>query len=135
MPELPEAARELLKSNQAYAHVVTMNRDGSPQVTLVWVDEQDGRLTFNTRRTRMKARNLERAPRVVVSVQDPSNLGQCLLVRGRATVTDEGAVEHIHRLSQKYAGRDYNLQPDEERVTVIVDADRIGGAGPWATAS
>ena len=129
--ELPEPARELLR-RKSFAHVITRNTGGSPQVTLVWVDEDAGDLVFNTNMARRKAINLGRDPRVVISVQNLESPGQYLVVRGKAELTTgSDAVAHIHKLSQKFAGRDYNLGDGEERVMIRVKADRISGAGPW----
>ena len=117
---------------KAYGHVVTRNAGGSPQVTMVWVDEDRGDLVFNTNMARMKAVNLGRDPRVVVSVQDPAAPQQYLVVRGTAELETEGAWEHINRLSHRFSGRDYpRRDPPEERVLVRVRASRISGAGPW----
>ena len=132
--ELPETARELLRG-KAYAHVVTLNPSGRPQVTMVWADEVDGDLAFNTSRGRVKLRNLERNPQVTVSVQNPADPQQYLVVHGRAEIMPDAAHEHIDRLAGRFLGMDQYpyLQPGEERVTVRVVADRVTGAGPWAT--
>ena len=136
MPSLPESARELLR-RKVYAHVVTTNRDGTPQVTMVWVDEEDGDLVFNTALGRLKTRNIERDPRVVVSVQDDQDPQQYLLVHGAATVTTDGADEQIDRLAKKFMDVDSYPYRDaqQQRVKVRVAASRLGGAGPWVDGS
>jgi PPOX class probable F420-dependent enzyme len=132
--ELPEAARTMLRG-KAYGHVVTRNASGSPQVTMVWVDEDHGDLVFNTSMSRMKAVNLGRDARVVVSVQNPEAPQQYLVVRGRAELVTAGAWEHINQLSHKFFGREYpRREPPEQRVMVRVHASRISGAGPWMRA-
>jgi PPOX class probable F420-dependent enzyme len=128
--ELPEPARELLQK-KAWGHVITRNKNGSPQVTLVWVGEDNGDLVFNTSMQRQKAINLQQDPRVVVSVQNIESPQQYLVVRGRAELDTARGPEHINELSQKMSGRDYNIREGEERVMVRVRADRISGAGPW----
>jgi len=135
MPQLPDSAREMLQG-KAYAHVVTRNADGRPQITMVWADEIDGYLAFNTSRGRLKLRNIERDPQIAATVQDPRDPQQYLVVHGRAEVLPEGGFEHIDRLAERFLGLDRypHLQPGEERVTVRVVADRISGAGPWAPA-
>jgi PPOX class probable F420-dependent enzyme len=129
---LPESARELLRK-QAYGHVATTNANGSPQLTMVWVDEDGGDLVFNTAAGRLKTRNLERDPSIAVSVQDPENPQRYLLVRGTAAVGVEGADEQIDHLAQKFLGQErYPLRrPDEQRLFVRVPAERVGGQGPW----
>jgi len=128
--ELPESARELLRRN-VFAHVATVNTSGWPQLTLVWVDEDDGHLMFNTALGRVKSDNLARDPRVVVTVQDPDQPRRYLRVTGRARLTTDGANDLIDRLSQKYSGRPYAHREGERRVTVHVIASRVGGQGPW----
>ncbi|GMU41410.1 MAG: PPOX class F420-dependent enzyme [Chloroflexota bacterium] len=129
---LSDAALALL-AKQVHAHVVTLNPDGSPHVTLVWVEARDGTVSFNTARGRKKTRNLERDPRIVVSVQDTDHPRQYAVFAGTARLIDEGAVEQIDGLAKKYLGRDtYPAhRPDEPRVRVDVDVTRISGQGPW----
>lgn len=131
--DLPEPARALLQT-PAYAHVVTRGKQGDPQMTMVWAHERDGRLIFSTAEGRIKARNLRRDPRIVVSVQNPEQPQEYLLVRGTAHLQTDGADELIDELAQKFLGEPRYpwRQPGEERVTVVVEAERIGGAGPWA---
>ena len=128
--QLPESAIALLRTT-ALAHVATVNRDGSPQLTLVWVDVEDGDLVFNTAFGRQKTRNLERDPRIAVSLQNPDYPRQYLAVHGRATLIREGAEALINRLSMKYTGSAYRLPEGQQRVTVRVTAERIVGQGPW----
>ena len=130
---LPESARELLRK-KVYAHVVTTNANGSPQVTMVWVDEDGGDLVFNTAAGRLKVRNLERDPRIMVSVQDPEAPQQYLLVHGTASATTEGADAQIDHLAKKFLDLDaYPMRnASEQRLLVRVTAERVSGSGPWA---
>jgi PPOX class probable F420-dependent enzyme len=128
--QLPEPARELLRG-KAWGHVITLNAGGTPQVTMVWVDEEDGDLVFNTNMARQKAVNLQRDPRVTVSVQNVAEPQQYLLVRGQAELQTENAYDHINKLAHKFMDRDYPKNEGEVRVKVRVKADRVTGAGPW----
>jgi PPOX class probable F420-dependent enzyme len=128
--ELPESARELLRT-KVFGHIITKNKSGSPQVTMVWVDEDKGDLVFNTSMARQKAINLTRDPSVVVSVQNLEQPMQYLVVRGKAELDTNQAYDHINKLSQKYSGREYPRNEGEERVIVRVKADRVSGSGPW----
>ena len=130
--DLPDSARALLRT-KAYAHVVTRYPSGDPQMTMVWAHERDGRLVFSTAEGRIKTRNLRADPRVVVSVQSPDDPQQYLLVHGTATLQTDGADELIDELAQKFLGEERYpwRQPGEERVTVVVEAERVSGAGPW----
>lgn len=120
--------QKALVDEKHYATVTTLNPDGSPQTTVVWIDREDGNVLFNTARGRVKTRNLERDPRVSIAVFDPASPFQrTLVVRGRAELIDEGADDHIDRLARKYTGQDrYPWRRDgERRVTVRVVPDRV----------
>src|SRR6266571_3110579 len=88
------------------AFVATVNPDGSPQVTPVWVDTDGEAILFNTARGRIKCRNLERDCRVAITVADAAQpQTRTLVARGKAEIVDEGALAHIDFLSHKYEGR------------------------------
>lgn len=126
---MPDAARELLR-RKAWGHVITRNASGSPQVTMVCVDEANGDLVFNPTVDRKKGPNLAADARVVVSVQDVENPQRYLVVRGQTEIATDGAAEHINKLAHKFMGTDYTTSL-EGRVIVRVKATRSSGAGPW----
>ena len=129
--DLSPELRALLEQ-KVYGHVITMNRNGSPQMTMVWMNVHNGKAAFNTAMGRVKARNLKRDPRVMVSVQALDNPQQYALLVGTATVAEAGAIDHINALARKYMGTDYpNLQPGEVRVSVDIDLEAVRGTGPW----
>ena len=152
---LSEKARALI-ARPVLASLATLNPDGSPQVTPLWVDLDGDDVVFNTARGRRKARNLERDGRVAVTVIDPDD--QYNVVAFRGTVTDistEGADAHIDALAKKYLGVDtYPMRREGEvriRVTVrhgphrhaglsdpALNSSRSGPAGrprpPWRAA-
>ncbi len=111
--------------------VTTVNTDGSPQSTVVWVDVDDDGVSFNTAHGRVKPRNLARDPRLSVLVVDPADPYRWLRVTGRGTLVDDGADAQIDRLSKKYTGRDVygSRQPGERRVSVRITAARILARG------
>lgn len=108
------------------AHVATIEPDGSPHVTPVWVDTDGEHIIFNTAKGRAKYTNIERNPVVAVSVVDKANDFRTLWLKGTAELIDEGADEHIDRMAQKYLGQDtYPFrQPGEERVIVRITPTR-----------
>jgi PPOX class probable F420-dependent enzyme len=114
---------------RSFAHVATLMPDGSPHVTPVWVDHEDGEyVRFNTARGRRKEKNVARDARVGVSVVDPDDPYRFLSVRGEATVTEEGAVDHINELARAYMDVDEYPYLDDEsgaRVVVRVSADHV----------
>jgi PPOX class probable F420-dependent enzyme len=123
---MPEDAIHLLEGTHL-AHVATINADGSPQVTPVWVDHDGDTVMINTARGRLKDRNLARDPRVSISIVDAANPYQPLLIQGRAVeITEEGADDHIDRLAKRYLGEDvYPFRgPGEVRLLVRIEPDR-----------
>ncbi|MDA8331803.1 MAG: PPOX class F420-dependent oxidoreductase [Candidatus Dormibacteraeota bacterium] len=126
--KLSPAQVDFLKRRQ-FAHVATTNPDGSPQVTALWVDTDGEAVLINTAKGRVKHRNLLRDPRISISIVDSENPYSSLTVSGRAEFVDEGAVDHIRSLQQKYHGnRDFHLGPGEERVIIRVLPERTGGS-------
>ena len=127
MPQpLPEASFDLF-DRPNYAVVATLLPDGSPQATVVWIERDgDEAVVFNTERGRSKPANLERDPRVAVTVIDMANPYRYVQVRGRATLVDEGAKEHIDTLARKYTGAGYKAhRADRARVIVRVEPESI----------
>lgn len=135
---LPDGARELLESD-ALGHLVTLNEDGSPQVTCVWVGlEGDELLTGHLNAGQRKLENVRRDPRVVLSFEGsevrPPGLHEYLVVHGRATVEEGGAPELLAELARTYLGPETRFPPMDDpppgaRLRIAVD--RIGGVGPW----
>lgn len=119
---LSPGAITLLQEPQL-AHFTTLMQDGSPQTTPVWVDveEDGGHVLINTADARVKTDNIERDPRVSVSVADKANDFRFVLVRG--TVVErrhEGADAHIDALAKKYLGADrYPGHTDKERRVIL----------------
>jgi PPOX class probable F420-dependent enzyme len=108
------------------AYLATVNRDGSPQVTPVWVDTDGEAVIMNTAIGRLKERNLRRDPRVMIAMNDPANPNATqVLIKGQAELIEHGAKEVIDRLAKKYTGADEYpwLRPGERRVTIRVVPD------------
>jgi PPOX class probable F420-dependent enzyme len=120
-------AEELLKGKN-FCHVATVRADGTIHGTPVWVDVQDGLPTLNTAEGRAWPRNLERDPRVTLTVQNLENPYEYVEIRGRVSErTHDGADEHIDALAKKYMGVDeYPLrQPGEQRVIIRVEPEHV----------
>lgn len=128
---LPDELLALLRS-PATCYIATLMRDGSPQLTQVWVDTDGEHVVVNSVDTHLKVRNLRRDPRVALTISDPARPGGYFQVRGRAIrLTEVGGAEHIDQLSQKYNGGPYPWYGgrDQVRVIITIEADRISNVG------
>lgn len=121
--EIPAGFRDLLEK-PAFAHLATLMRDGSPQVTPVWVDVHGGYVRVNSAKGRLKDKNMRRDGRVALSIQDPQNAYRYLEIRGKVVeITEAGADAHIDALAKKYLGADtYPFrQAGEQRVIYKIE--------------
>ncbi|MEV5171744.1 PPOX class F420-dependent oxidoreductase [Streptomyces flaveolus] len=110
----------------------TVQPDGSPQMSPVWVKRDGDDLLVSTTVDRRKYRNLEREPRVTVVVVNPDEPYEYAEIRGTAETTTEGGQELIDELSRKYSGKDYaDFNPasgqDAERVVVRIRPRKVVG--------
>ena len=127
MATIPESHADLLKK-PAFAYLATVNADGSPQVTPVWVDSDGTHVIVNTARGRVKTKNLARDARVALSISDPENPYRYLGVQGRVVETTEaGADAHIDKMAKKYLGKDkYPFRaPGEVRVMFKIAPEKV----------
>jgi PPOX class probable F420-dependent enzyme len=124
--ELTDKAKALI-ARPVLANIATVDHVGHPQLTPVWIDLVDGDLAFNTAKGRAKEANLTKNPYVAVSVVDPEDPYNVVVVRGRVEAVEEGADAHIDALAKKYLGVDtYPMrQPGEVRVTYVVKPDKV----------
>ena len=139
---LTDTARDLIGTG-ADATLVTLNPDGSPQATLVWVALQstpdDDELVVAHLSEHQKVRNVRRDPRVAVTIVSPEGPGQVmrpyLVVNGTARIVDGGAPEVLAGLAQTLAAPDAQFpQPDAPGGYLTrIRIDKVGGVGPWAS--
>jgi PPOX class probable F420-dependent enzyme len=134
---IPEPARELVES-EALAHLVTLEPDGRPQVSCVWVGLEDGDIVFASLGERRKLDNIRRDPRVSLSIEgtamNPIGLREYLVVHGTARIVEGGGPELLQRLALTYIGPDTKFPPMDDPppgVVVHVTPERLGGVGPW----
>jgi PPOX class probable F420-dependent enzyme len=134
-PEL----RQLVESGPL-AHLSTINADGSPQVSVIWLGlDGDDLVTAHMPRTQRKLHNIDRDPRVVLSFEAPREPGVLLapyaVVRARATIEgpSEDAWELLDRLAKVYMSPDADFPaPRGPGYIVRYTIERVGGVGPWA---
>ena len=135
---LPDSARELIESG-ALAHLVTLNEDGSPQVTCVWVGiDGDELVSAHLAAGQQKLRNVRRDPRVALSLEgtgiQPPGLKEYLVVHGRARLVEGGAPELLQRLAHVYLGPDVKFPPMDDPppgYVMHIAVERVGGVGAW----
>lgn len=128
---IPENFKDLFEK-KAFANLATINPDGTPQVTPVWIDYDGQYVLVNSARGRRKDKNMERNRSVALSIQDPENPYRYLEVRGKVTdITEEGADQHIDKMAKKYLGADKypGRQPGEVRVLYKIKPERTSKMG------
>ncbi|MEV6022307.1 PPOX class F420-dependent oxidoreductase [Streptomyces sp. NPDC052036] len=121
-----------LLDRPVFVVVGTIQPDGSPQLSPVWVKRDGDQLLLSTTVDRRKKQNLDRDPRVSVVVQDPDSPYEYAEIRGTAELTSQGAPELIDELSLKYTGKKYaEFNPDSmrdaERVVVRIVPRKVAG--------
>jgi PPOX class probable F420-dependent enzyme len=131
MSELKEQQKQFLDENPFVGVVTTLRQDGSPHSTVVWVDVEDGKPSFNTALGRLKPINLQRDPRASLLVVDPNDEYKWVAVSGRAKLTEDGADAQIDKLAKKYIGKDeYPWRKAEEtRVKVLIEPEYVDASG------
>jgi PPOX class probable F420-dependent enzyme len=125
---LSKEAIELLEQPN-FGHVATINKDGSPHVTQVWIDHDSDRyIVFNSAFGRRKISNLQRDSRVGISIADQKNPYHYLSATGRVVeITSNQADPHIDKLAKKYLGKDKYpwRSPNERRALVKIAPEWI----------
>ncbi len=121
-----------LFDKKAFGSLGTLMPDGSPQVTPVWVDREGDTVLVNTARGRQKDKNIQRDPRVSITLIDPDNPYRYLEIRGRVVATTEqGAKDHIDKMAKKYLGVEKYpyAQPGEVRMLLRIQPERVSSMG------
>jgi PPOX class probable F420-dependent enzyme len=136
--ELPASARQVLES-AALAHLVTLNEDGSPHVTCVWVGLDGDEIVCGHVPRLRKIENIMRDPRVALSLEGAGigdhGLKDYLVIYGTARITEGGAPELLQELAHTYLGPDVDFPPmpnPSPGFITHITIDRVAGAGPWA---
>lgn len=132
MKIIPESFQDLLRDDvKAFAFLGTIMPDGSPQVTPVWFNVEGDYLLVNSAEGRQKDRNMRARPKVAVTIMDPKHPYRYLQVRGKVVEIDAArGAAHIHQLSHKYRGHDYDIPPGMQRVTYKILPLK---AKPWVS--
>ena len=131
MAKLGEKPRKFLDESPYVGVVTTLREDGSPHSTIVWVDVEGDKVSFNTARGRAKPKHLEHDPRASLLMVDPNDSFKWVAVSGPAELTEEGADAQIDKLAKKYLGEEKYpwRSPDEQRISVKIRPERVDGTG------
>ena len=125
---IPDDVRALL-SEPLFVHAATLNADGSPQVSIIWADLDGDLIRFSTAEGRAKPRNLRRDPRIAISFTPPDNPYRNIVINGRAVEIEQRGMDLIDHMARKYTDHEEYpwSQPDEVRVDIAIEVDRITG--------
>jgi PPOX class probable F420-dependent enzyme len=129
--QIPDGFKDIL-NKPGYAHLATLMKDGSPQVTPVWYDFDGTHIRINTAKGRLKDKNMRRDKQVALSIQDPDNPYRYLAIRGAIDdITENGADAHIDALAKKYLDKDkYPFRaPGEVRVMYKIRPEKVSTMG------
>ncbi len=120
---LPEKAKKLIEGKN-FANIATIMKDGSPQVTTVWVDHEGDNVLVNTTTGRLKTQNIKRDPRVALSIFSMEDPYDAVYIRGMVKeIITQGAEQHIDKLSRKYTGANYRQHGD--RIIIKIEPSRV----------
>jgi len=137
--QMSDSARAVIESGRL-AHFVTLNADGSPHLTIVWVGIDGDEIVIGKLAEDRKVRNIRRDPRVTLSVEadgDHMGMQHHLVVEGTARVTEGGAPALLGHLAQRYIGPGARFPPTDDPpdgFTIRISPTRVRGMGPWADA-
>jgi PPOX class probable F420-dependent enzyme len=140
--KIPSSVHELI-TRAPLAHLTTLNRDGRPQVTVVWVGIENEEFVMAHLAVHQKIKNIRRDPRVALSMlSDKTNaqgLREYLVVYGTARATEGGAVDLLQHLAPLYLGPDADFPPPSMRnipgFVTRITPEHFAGIGPWASSA
>ncbi len=125
---IPESHRDLLlPETRAYAYLATLMPDGSPQLTPLWVDFDDNYVLLNSAKGRIKDKNMRARSQVAILITDPKDpFGRYIQIRGKVVeVTEDGALEHINKLSLRYDDKPWTPKPEQIRVIYKILPEKV----------
>lgn len=135
--KIPQEVKALIESGHP-AHLVTLNPDGSPQVTLVWVGLEGDEIVAGHLPRNRKVQNIERDPRVAISIETDTKsamgLTEYVVLYGNARIQEGGAPELLQRLAESYLGPGVKFPPMDNPpagYVTRIQVDRMDGVGPW----
>ena len=138
MVAIPDDVREVIESGKL-AHLVTLNKDGSPQVSIVWLGIEGGELVCGHLGAYQKVRNVQRDPRVTISIEaegkNSFGLDKYVVINGTARITEGGAADLLQKLAYTYIAPNVKFPPMDNPPAGFIThirPEKFGGVGPWA---
>ena len=138
MVTIPDSARQVIESGRL-AHLVTLNRDGTAQVTCVWTGTDGDEIVVAHLTEHQKVRNIRRDGRVALSIEtdrvNDAGLTEYLVVHGQARIQEGGAPELLQKLAYTYIGPGVRFPPMDNPPAgylTRITPSRFSGVGPWA---
>lgn len=127
MNRIPDSHKDLLQDDaRALAYLATLMPDGTPQLTPLWFNSDGSLLLINTAKGRIKDRNMRARPQVAVVIQDRKIDTRYIQVRGHVVdTTEEGALDHIDKLSMKYKKQHWTAAAGQTRVIYKILPDSV----------
>lgn len=137
--KIPDSVRDLVATGPL-VHLTTLNADGSPQISVVWIGIEGEELVCAHMGAWQKVKNVRRDPRVALSMlapgRNPMGLPQYLVVYGKARITEGGAAAILQRLARIYMSPDAVFPPEPLRsrpgYVTRINPERLAGVGPWS---
>jgi PPOX class probable F420-dependent enzyme len=138
MSTIPPRVRSLIESGRL-THLVTINPDGSPQASAIWIGLEGDEIVSGHLGEHRKLGNIRRDPRLLMTLEagtrNEIGLDEYLVIHGTGRVTDGGAPELLQRLAHVYLGPDVVFPPmpnPPAGYVLRITPDRFGGVGPWS---
>ncbi len=127
MQKIPDSHKDLLQDDaHALAYLATLMPDGTPQLTPLWFNSDGMYIFVNTTPERVKSKNMRDRPNVAVVIQDPKDTYRYIEVRGRVVeMTEQGALQHMDKLSMKYRGRPWPPVEGQVRIKCTIQPDHV----------
>lgn len=128
MPVTFDDTTRALLDDKNFATIATLNPDGSPQTSVVWIMRDGDTVVFSSTATRQKTRNVAADPRVSLTVFDAANPYRSVEIRGTAELVEDRDKDLPKRLSHKYLGEPPPAEPDDVvRLIVRITPHKVNG--------
>lgn len=127
--KLSDGVKQLILAKN-FGHISTLMKDGSPQITTVWIDLEGDNILVNTNEGRTKPRNVRRDPRVAIAIPESGNEYTAAFIRGRVIeIRPDADKAHIDKMSEKYTGRAKYGGEGDARIIFVIEPEHVSTYG------